>query len=54
MRTSFKPLASKKETTWRLREPVITWSKKHPLKQAVPITWTLEKKLFAAAPFEGL
>ena len=54
MRTSFKPLASKKETTWRLREPVITWSKKHPLKQAVPITWTLEKKFFAAAPFEGL
>ena len=28
--------------------------KKHSLKQVIPITYTLEKKLFVAAAFEGL
>ena len=68
MRTSFKTLVSKNATTWRLQKPlrltinfykkqglpVITWKKKHSSKQAVSITYSLEKKVFAAAPFEGL
>ena len=28
--------------------PVITWNKKHLLKQVVPMTYTLEKRFFAA------
>ena len=27
--------------------PVITWNKKHSLKQVAPITYTLEKKIFS-------
>ena len=34
--------------------PVITWKKKHSSKQAVSITYTLEKKVFAVATFERL
>ena len=34
--------------------PVITWKKKHSSKQAVLITYTLEKKVFAASTFEAL
>ena len=33
--------------------PIITWNKNHSSKQAVPITYILEKKIFAAATFEG-
>ena len=33
---------------------VITWKKNHSSKQAVSITYTLEKKVFAAVTFEGL
>ena len=33
---------------------VITWNKKHFSKQVVPIAYTLEKRIFAAATFEGL
>ena len=68
--TSFKLLVSKKARTWRLKRTsdeylaVITWNKKHLLKQVVPITsctslprhppYTLEKKFFAVATFEVL
>ena len=34
--------------------PVITKNKKHSLKQVVPIAYTLEKRVFAAATFQGL
>ena len=34
--------------------PVSTWNKKYLWKQIVIITYTLEKKLFAVATFEGL
>ena len=34
--------------------PVITKNKKHSSKQVVPITYTLEKKIFAAVIFEHL
>ena len=33
---------------------VITRKKNHSSKQAISITYTLEKKVFAAATFEGL
>ena len=33
---------------------VITKNKKHSSKQAVPITYTLEKKIFAAATLKDL
>ena len=33
---------------------VITWNKKHLLKQVVPITFTLGKTIFAVAAFECL
>ena len=33
---------------------VMTKNKKHSLKQFVPITCTLEKRVFAAATFQGL
>ena len=39
------------EKQWLL---VLIWNKKHSSKQVVPITYTLEKKFFAAATFEGL
>ena len=38
--------------TWCL--PVITWNKKHSSKQVLPKTYTMDKKSFAAATFEGL
>ena len=31
----------------------MTWNKKYSSKQVASITYTLEKKLFAAAAFEG-
>ena len=31
----------------------MTWNKKNSLKQVASITYILEKKLFAAAPFES-
>ena len=34
--------------------PVITWNKKFLKKRVVPVTYTLQKKFFAAATFEGL
>ena len=34
--------------------PVTTWNKKHLSKQLVTIAYTLEKKVFAVANFEGL
>ena len=34
--------------------PVVTWNKKHSWKQIATITYTLEKKLFGIATFEGL
>ena len=33
---------------------VIIWNKKHLLNQIVPTTYTLNKKVFVAATFEGL
>ena len=33
--------------------PVITWNKNYSLKQIISITHTLDKKIFAAATFEG-
>ena len=36
------------------RLPVITWIKKHSSKQVASITYTVEKKNFAAATFKGL
>ena len=61
IRTSFKT------PTWRLKNlrvalifhekrysPVITQSKKHSSKQVVSITYTPEKRVFAAATFNGL
>ena len=33
---------------------VITWNKKHSWKQAVPIVYTLGKKVSAVATFKGL
>ena len=60
-------MASQKATTWRLKQSqgnnklspkVMPFSyhkeQKHLLKEAVPITYTLEKRLFAAATFKGL
>ena len=32
----------------------ITWNKKHSSKRVLPITYTLEKMVFAAATFKGL
>ena len=67
IRTSFKTMASQKATTWRLKQSqsnnklspkVMSFSyhkeQKHLLKEVVPITYTLEKRLFAAATFKGL
>ena len=63
--TSFKTLASKKASTWRLKKPqqydkqckVISShyrrNKMHLSKQIVPRTNTLEKRAFAAT-FKGL
>ena len=34
--------------------PVITWNKKHLLKQVVAITYTLQKKFFTITALEGL
>ena len=34
--------------------PVITWNKKHSLKQVISITYTLEKRVSSVATFEGL
>ena len=34
--------------------PLFTRNKKHSPKQVVPITYILEKKLFAVATFQGL
>ena len=34
--------------------PVVTWSKKHSLKQVVSITYALDKNIYAAVAFEGL
>ena len=33
---------------------VITWKKNHSSKQAVSITYTLEKKVFTVVTFEAL
>ena len=33
---------------------IITWHKKHSLKQVVSIAYTLKEKFFTAAAFEGL
>ena len=61
IRTSFKTLASKKVAKWclkkfqsndKLSQKVMSFSitknEKHSPKQVVPITYTLEKRLFAA------
>ena len=34
--------------------PVMTWAIKYSSKQVISISYTLEKKFFAAATFEGL
>ena len=67
MRISFKTMASKKATTWRLKNPesnnkllskVMSYSYytewKHSSKQVVAITYTLDKRVSAAATFKGL
>ena len=64
IQTSFKSLVSKSARACRLKRPqsktfvkkclVITWNKKHLLKQLATITYTLEKRFFAVATFEGL
>ena len=67
MRTSFKTLASKKATTWRLKQShsndkllrkVMSSSyhiaQKRLSKQVVPITYTLEKMVFTADIFKDL
>ena len=67
IRTSFKTLVSKKTTIWwmkkshsndKLLEKITSSSyhmeQKHSLKQVASITYTLEKRIFAAADFEGL
>ena len=67
IRTSFKTLASKRATTWRLKNlrvklifhekyciPVITQNKKRSSKQVVPIRYTLEKRVIIAATFKDL
>ena len=38
----------------KITSSVITWNKKHSLKQVAFITYTLEKKFSAVAAFEGL
>ena len=66
IRTSFKLLVSRSASTWRLKIPqginkllqkqcfpVIIWNKNHLSKEVVTITYTLEKKFFAVATFEG-
>ena len=60
-------MASQKVAKWRLKKyqssdelsrKVMSFSyhkeQKHLLKEVVPITYTLEKRLFAAATFKGL
>ena len=67
IRTYFKTLASKNATWWLEKSlrlmvnfykkqcpQVITWTIKYLSKPVISITYTLEKKFFAAATFEGL
>ena len=48
-----KPLHSNKFVQ-KILFPVITWNKKHSLKQVVLMINTLERYYFAAASFKGL
>ena len=38
----------------KLYLPIITWNQKYSSKQAVQITYTVRKKIFAAATLKGL
>ena len=46
--------ATKTKDNDKLYLPIITWNQKYSSKQAVQITYTVEKKIFAAATLKGL
>ena len=65
-RTSFKTLASKKATTWRLKNKITIYKllgkimpssyhvERKTSKQVVTVKYTLKERLFGAATFKGL